>query len=92
MSAYSLVVKFLTPRGVEILRGDQATARSCYVSSLRRDTVSEALNIEEMDLREEKHRVSLVEELTQMILDSQIPDRVVNVDSLLEPKLRERLA
>ena len=37
------------------------------------DTISQALNIEETDPREEKDRVSPVEELTQMILDPRRP-------------------
>ena len=64
VSIYNLVVKFLTPRGAGILRRDQAIAQSCYVSSLRRDTTLEALNIDEIDPREEKDKVSSVEELT----------------------------
>ena len=47
VSTYSLVVKFPTPQGAEILRGDQATAWSCYVTSLRKDAVSETLAVEE---------------------------------------------
>ena len=33
VSTYNLVVKFLTPQRAEILRGDQATAQSCYITS-----------------------------------------------------------
>ena len=54
VSTYSLVVKFPTPQGTGILKGDQAAARSCYVTSLRKSTVAEALNVEEMDPREDK--------------------------------------
>ena len=72
VSTYSPVVKFSTPQGAGILRGDQATTWSCYVTSLRNDAVSETLAIE--DLREEKDRMSLVEELTQIILDPEHPD------------------
>ena len=49
VSTYSLVVKFHTPQGSGILRGDQATARSCYVTSLRKNAMTEALGVEEMD-------------------------------------------
>ena len=54
VSTYSLVVKFPTPQGAGILRGDQATARSCYVTSLCKNTVAEALNVEEIDSKGEK--------------------------------------
>ena len=54
VSTYSLVVKFPTPQGTGILRGDQAAARSCYVTSLRKNVAVEALNMEEMDSRGDK--------------------------------------
>ena len=66
VSTHSLVVKFLTPKETGILKGDQATTKSCYITSLRRGTVSEALTIE--DPREEKDGMSPVEELTQVAL------------------------
>ena len=74
-----------------MLRGDQSTAQSCYVSSLCKDTVPEVLNIEEMDPKEQEDRVSLVEELTQLTLDPQFPDWVVSIGSLLKHELCERL-
>ena len=51
VSTYSLVVKFSTPQGAGILKGDQATTLSSYVTSLRKGVVSEALSAGEMDLR-----------------------------------------
>ena len=92
MSTYSLVVKFPTPQGLRILRGDQVMARSCYVSSMRKDAISEALNFKGMNPREEKNRASPVEELTQITLDPCTPDRVVSIGSLLESDLRAELA
>ena len=43
VSTYNLVIKFPTPQGTEVLKGNQATAKSCYVTSLCRDTVLETL-------------------------------------------------
>ena len=83
-STNSLVVKFLTPQGVGILRGDQDTTRSCYVTSLCRSITFEALNMEEMDPREEKEGVSPAKELIDMILDPERPDRLVCINSVLE--------
>ena len=60
VSSYSLVIKFLTPQGARILRGDQATTQSCYANSLRKDAVLETLAVE--DLREEKDGMRSVEE------------------------------
>ena len=39
VSTYRLIVKFPTPQGTGILKGDQATARSYYVTSLCKNTV-----------------------------------------------------
>ena len=69
VSTYNLVVKFSTPQGARILRGDQATAQGCYITSLGKGTISEALSVREMDPREEKEGMSLVEELIQLTLD-----------------------
>ena len=59
---YNLVIKFPTPQGTGILMGDQATTQSCYVTFLRKGAVSKALNVEEVDPREEKGRMSPVDD------------------------------
>ena len=46
--------------------------------------MAKALNVEEIDPMGEKEGMSLVEELTQIVLDPQELDRVVSVGSLLE--------
>ena len=46
VSTYSLIINFLTPQGTGILRGDQATTRSYYVTSLCKNAIVEALNVE----------------------------------------------
>ena len=89
VSTYNLVFKFLTAQGARVLRGHQATGRSCYVTSLYKDAVSETLAIE--DLREEKDWMSPVEELTQIILNPEHSDRLVSIGSLLEPGLQGKL-
>ena len=85
VSTYSLVVKFLTLQAVGILRGGQAIARSCFVTSLCKNAVSETLSVEEMDPRGEKERMSLDEELTQLVLDFERLNRSISICSLLEP-------
>ena len=74
VSTYSLVVKFPTPHGVGSMQGDQATTRYCYVNSLWRNTVLESLNVEELDLRDDTDRVTLVEELEPVVLDDEFLD------------------
>ena len=44
---HSLVIKFPTPQGTRILKGDQAIARSCYVTSLHKGVGLEILAIED---------------------------------------------
>ena len=58
VSTHRLVVKFPTPQGTGILKGDQATTRSCYVTSLCREAVPETLTVE--DLREGKDGMSTI--------------------------------
>ena len=85
VSTYNLIIKFPTPQGAGVLKGDQATTRSCYVTYLSKAVVLEALNVGEMGLREEKGGMSLVEGVTQIILDLEHCDRFVSVGFLLEP-------
>ena len=49
------------------------------------------LSVEDMDPRGEVEGMSLVEELVQLILDLERPDRFGSIGSLLEPDHRERL-
>ena len=91
VSTYSLVVKFPTPQGTGILRGDQATARSYYVTSLRKNAITKVFGVEEIDPRGDKEGVSPVEELVQIVLDPQEPDRYISIGFLLESGLREDL-
>ena len=53
--------------------------------------MSKALNVEEIDPRDNKDEVSPMEELSQVPLDSKFSDRYISVGSLLEPELRENL-
>ena len=59
VSTHKLVIKFPTPQRIKILKGNQATARSCYVTSLHKGAMPEMLAVE--NPREEKDRMSLVE-------------------------------
>ena len=89
VSTHSLIVKFSTPKGTEILKGDQATARTCYVTSLYREAVPEIMTVE--DPREKKDGMSPVEELTQVALSPRFLDHLVSIGSLLNPELQVKL-
>ena len=86
VSTHSLVVKFPTPQGTKILKGDQATAKSCYVTYLCKGALPETLAVE--DPNEEKDGMSPIEELTQIALNPKSPDHFVSIRSLLSPKLQ----
>ena len=58
---------------------------------MQKNAVAEALNVEEIDPRGEKEGVSPVEELVQIVLDPQDPNRVVSIGSLLELGLQANL-
>ena len=73
------------------MREDQATTRSCYVTSLGRNATSKTLNVEEVDPRKEKEGVSLAEELTNMISDPERLDWFVYVGSLQDPEHHAKL-
>ena len=62
VSPHSLVGKFPTLQGTKFLKGNQAIARSCYVTSLSKEVVPKMLIVE--DPREGKDGMSPVEELT----------------------------
>ena len=73
VSTYSLVVKFPTPHEVESIWEDLATAWYCYINSLQRNTVSESLNVEELDPRNNADQATPVEELEPVVLDDELP-------------------
>ena len=59
------------------------------ITSLRRGAVPETLAIK--DPREEKDRISLVNELTQIALDPESLDFLISIGSLLSPELQGKL-
>ena len=89
VSTHALTVKFLIPQGTGILKGDQVVARCCYPTSLRRETKAKTLAIE--DPRDQRDKMSSVEDIVQIVLDPELPDRLVGIGSLLEPELWEDL-
>ena len=89
VSTHDLVIKFPTPHGTGTLKGDQVVARSYYATSLHGEIRLETLTIE--DSRDEKDGMSPVEDIVQIVLDPDFPDRLVGIGSLLSPELQEKL-
>ncbi|KAI0519511.1 hypothetical protein KFK09_006960 [Dendrobium nobile] len=79
-----LKLKFLTPTGVSIVRGDQQIAQSCYLRQAQ-PRPSVTLSIEDFDLRnvDIPQKASPVEELDCVSLSDEHPTRTVQIGSLL---------
>ena len=87
MSTYHLLVKFLTPQGVDEIRENQLLARQCYSTSLQASP-PEALSLEPMDSWDEEKiiRAEAIEELLSIALDDQSSEKHVKVSSRLSPE------
>ncbi|KAK8913989.1 hypothetical protein KSP39_PZI024103 [Platanthera zijinensis] len=88
-----LAMKFPTPGGIGVVRGNQEAARSCY-SKQAQPTEPTTLNIDDFDLRDEAvlQRGKPTEGLIEVPLSSSKPDRTVQLGSLLQEHEREELA
>ncbi|KAK8942426.1 hypothetical protein KSP39_PZI008890 [Platanthera zijinensis] len=88
-----LAMKFPTPGGIGIVRGNQEATRSCY-SKQAQPTEPTTLNIDDFDLRDEAvlQRGAPIEGLIEVPLSSTKPDRTVQLGSLLQEQEKERLA
>ena len=52
LSAYHMVIKFLTANGVGMVRRNQRIARECYSASMKKNTVDN-IYMDELDMRDE---------------------------------------
>ncbi|XP_059650749.1 uncharacterized protein LOC132296580 [Cornus florida] len=82
-STYHLLMCFLTEHGVGELRGDQATARECYLTSLREKMSQETIIIEGLEVRGQKEvekqkvrRAEPMEDLLEVSLDDEAKKKV----------------
>ncbi|XP_019197405.1 PREDICTED: uncharacterized protein LOC109191268 [Ipomoea nil] len=95
ISMEHLRLKFPTPTGVGVARGDQRISRSCYLRACRqigkRDL--QVHTIAEKALKEEegRPRAEPVVETEEVVLDLSRPDRVVEVGTGLALELRARI-
>ncbi|VFQ60864.1 unnamed protein product [Cuscuta campestris] len=90
ISPYYLCMKFPTPSGTGVARGDQKLARSCYVRITKKLPRDETLVVhaqEEM----RKLEAEPTEEVEEVPLDPQIPERKVKVGASLTTSQRRRL-
>ena len=76
-STYHLMIKFPTEYGVGEVRGDQVTARECYIAMLEMNDHQETMCIEE-----QRTIAELVEELEEVTLDESRPERTTRMGML----------
>ena len=85
-STYHLLVRFPTENGIGELKGDQATARECYFASLGIETTHQTMKIDEG-----QRLVEPFEELEEVMLDDQKPDRTTNIETKMDGRLKESM-
>ena len=89
-SAYHMVIKFLTPNGVGMVRGNQRIARECYSTSMKQNTVDN-IYMNELDLLEEvTTRPAPSEELEPVQLGDQL-EHLVYIGSKVAEYIRSSL-
>ncbi|VFQ71586.1 unnamed protein product, partial [Cuscuta campestris] len=94
ISPYYLCMKFPTPSGIGVARGDQKLARLCYVritKKLPRDETMVVHAQEGMRKLEARPSAEPAEEVEEVPLDPQVPERRVKVGATLTTSQRMRL-
>jgi hypothetical protein len=85
-STYHLLVRFPTEHGIGELKGDQATARECYFTSLGPETKHQTMKIDEG-----QRLVEPSEELEKVVLDDKKPDQTTSIGTKVDGGLRESM-
>ena len=86
-----LCMKFRTPGGIAVLRGDSQSARKCYARAVaKQEAGTSSVNT---ILRQEKGRdkPEPVDEVELVPLDPEVPDRTVRVGRTIEAELRSQV-
>ena len=85
-STYHLLLKFPTEHGIGEVRGDQVTAKECYLASLGSEGQNQTMTIEER-----KILVKPSEELDTINLKDEHPKRTTRIGVSLPPQMKESL-
>ncbi|XP_065633722.1 uncharacterized protein LOC136069294 [Quercus suber] len=83
-STYHLMIKFPTDYGIEELRGNQVTARECYIAMLEMEDHHQTMRIEEQWTVAEP-----VEELEEITLNESKPERTTRIGTLACQPVRQ---
>ncbi|XP_075662983.1 uncharacterized protein LOC142632475 [Castanea sativa] len=86
-STYHLMIKFPTNHGIGELRGNQVSARKCYVAMMEMDNHIQAMNIEERRVATEP-----TERLEDVLLDEAHSKQTTKIGTLANPTVRQELA
>ncbi|XP_024162229.1 uncharacterized protein LOC112169436 [Rosa chinensis] len=98
-----LMMKVPTPAGTATIRGDQAAARKCYSLTVSRGKrKSEMLHVAtnplldryedpRADTDSDEERPGAVEDIEEVVLSKQFPDRTVRIGTRLSPVVMEGL-
>ncbi|XP_019176175.1 PREDICTED: uncharacterized protein LOC109171578 [Ipomoea nil] len=88
-------MKFPTPNGIGVVRGDRQAARSCYVKAWKKigSKDLQVYTIAEKIFKEEEAwpRAEPVSETEDIVLDPSRPDQVVKIGTGLSPELRAQI-
>ncbi|XP_040361830.1 uncharacterized protein LOC121049226 [Rosa chinensis] len=96
-------MKVPTPVSIPTIRGDQAAARQCYSLTVSRgkgksemlpvatNPLTDRYEDPRNDTDSDKERPSAVEDIEEVVLSEQFPDRTVKVGTRLSPVIREKL-
>ncbi|KAJ8768583.1 hypothetical protein K2173_022700 [Erythroxylum novogranatense] len=93
VSTYYQTMKFLTPHGVGLVRGQQRIARKCYMAETRALDGAVVLT-SSLDVRvdEETERMNPAKERQQIILDEEDQSKFTNLGTELEKGLAKEIA
>ncbi|XP_024015214.1 uncharacterized protein LOC112088924 [Eutrema salsugineum] len=88
-STYHQCVKFPTSGGIYTLRGNQATARSCYINECKLRIANQSCAIRAKSDPITQKQKPPQETVVQVSIDETFPERQVGIGADLDPEIRE---
>ena len=89
-SAYLMVIKIPTAKGVGMVRGNQRIARECYSASMKQNTVDN-IYLNELNMRDEVATQPVPSEELEPVQLSDQPEHLVYIGSKLAESIRSPL-
>ncbi|XP_062020938.1 uncharacterized protein LOC133737390 [Rosa rugosa] len=103
IAGHMLMMKVPTPVGIATIRGDKAAARQCYSLTVSRgkgksemlpvttDPLTDRYEDPRDDADSDEERPGAVEDIEEVLLSEQFPDRTVKIGTKLDPVIKEDL-